>query len=211
MIRVILVDDHLLMRQGTEALLAAAPEIAVVAQTARGEEALTLAREMLPDVLLLDIRLEGLNGIEVARILHQDLPAVKVLMLTAYAYDAYVRSLFAIGVQGYLLKSASGPELIEAVRAVYRGEEALSVEIVAQRAAGPDKSGIAAGGALSVRETEVLSLVRQGAANKEIATALRIKTRTVESYLSNAMAKLVAHSRTEAISTALQLGILPPD
>ena len=97
------------------------------------------------------------------------------------------------------------------MRAVHRGEEALSAEIAAQRAAGPGSSGIAAGGALSVRETEVLSLVRRGAANKEIATALRIKTRTVESYLSNAMAKLVAHSRTEAISKALELGILPPD
>ncbi len=203
-----LVDDHALLRQGTRALLEAAPDIYVVAEAERGEDALNLARRLAPDVVLLDIKLQGLSGIEVARALRQDMPEIKVLMLSAYNTEQYVRALFAIGVHGYLLKSATGPQMIEAVRAVCRGETVLSAEIMSRVVGGTHRSGIAASDTLSDREREVLELVGRGASNKEIATSLALSTRTVEKHVSGAMAKLGARSRTEAINLAVQRGII---
>ena len=133
MIRVLLVDDHTLMRQGTRALLSEAEDIEIVAESESGEEALILARELHPDVVILDIRLPGLGGVEVARTLREDLPATRILILTAYDYDQYVRALFAIGVEGYLLKNATGQELIAAVREVCAGKQVLSAEIEARK------------------------------------------------------------------------------
>ncbi len=210
MIRVLLVDDHILLRQGTRALLHAAVDIEIVGETGRGEDAIALARALRPDVVLLDIRLHGLSGIDVARALRQDLPDLKIVMLTGYHYEQYVRALFAIGVDGYLLKNASGSELVAAVRAVQRGEQVLSAEIATQLAGRTRASGIAAMGALTDREQEVLIMVSQGASNRDIANSLNIGTRTAETYVSNAMAKLGARSRTEAICVALQRGILAP-
>jgi len=207
MIRVMLVDDHPLMRQGTRAFLETDPDIAIVAETGQGEQALTLARHQRPDVVLLDIRLHGSSGIDVARALRRDLPEVKVLVLTTYPYETYVRALFAIGVHGYLLKTSSDTELIAAVRAVHRGETALSTEIAAQLAT-PRRSGIAPTRALSEREREVLTLVGDGASNKEIGQQLGLKETTIVSYLSNIMAKLGARSRTDAIKIAVQEGII---
>jgi len=202
-IRVLLVDDHALLREGTRALLREAPDIEVVAEASAGEEALALARRLRPGVILLDIRLKGLGGVDVARALRRDLPAVKVVMLTAYHYEQYVRALIAIGVHGYLLKNASGKELIAAVRAVQRGEQALGAEIVA-RLAKPRRSDIAATDELTEREREVLALVGQGEGNGEIAHMLGIGTRTVESHVSTIMAKLGARSRTDAVNLAVQ-------
>jgi DNA-binding NarL/FixJ family response regulator len=203
-IRVLLVDDHRLLRQGTRALLTEDPDIEVVAETDRGEEGIALASRVSPDIVLLDIRLHGLNGIEVARILRHDLPEIKVIILTAYPQEQYVRALFAIGVHGYLLKDASGAELISSLRRVMQGEQVLSPEISAQaRGASlrtPDR--------LTDREIEVLTLVGQGHSNKHIAEVLGVNSRTVETHVSRLMAKLDARSRTEAINTARHRGIL---
>lgn len=207
MIRVLLVDDHRLLRQGTRALLTAAPDIEVAAETDRGEDGLSLASRLLPDVVLLDIRLHGLSGIEVARILRHDLPEIKVIILTAYPHEQYVRALFAIGVHGYLLKDASSTELIAAVRRVMAGEQVLSPEIVAQKR----QSGILTSTRLSDREVEVLTLVGRGNSNKQIAANLGVNTRTIETHVSRLMAKLDARSRTEAINVARQRGIVPLD
>lgn len=208
MIRVLLVDDHTLLRQGTRALLRASAEIEVIAESAEGEESLVLAEQLRPDVVLLDIRLPGMSGIEVARVLRQDLPEIKVVILTAWNYEQYVRALFAIGVHGYLLKSASGAELIAAVEAVQRGEQVLDEEIAAVLAATTRTSGIGASGTISEREREVLTLVGQGAGNKDIAQRLGISTRTVETHIANAIARLRARTRTEAIILAVQRGII---
>ncbi len=207
MIRVMLVDDHVLMRQGTRALLSTATDIEIVAETGRAEEARAQARRLHPDVVLLDIRLHQSSGIDVARTLREELPQVKVLVLTTYNYETYVRALFAIGVHGYLLKSASDVELIEAVRAVHRGEMALNAGIAAQLAASR-RSGVGATRALSEREREVLTLVAEGASNREIGQQLGLKETTIESYLSNIMAKLGARSRTDAVKLAVQQGII---
>jgi NarL family two-component system response regulator LiaR len=206
MIRVMLVDDHVLLRQGTRALLQAAPDVEIVAETGHGNEALALARRLCPDVVLLDIRLGGMSGIDVARSLRKDLPEIKVLMLTAYKYETYVRALLAIGVHGYLLKKASDTELIEGVRAVFRGELALSPDITAQLTT--RRSGVAVTGLLSEREREVLTLVADGASNSEIGRQLHLKEATIESYLSNIMGKLGARSRTDAVKLAVQRGLI---
>lgn len=209
MIRVELVEDHTLLRRGTRALLHAAPDVTIVAETGQGAEALTVARRLRPDVVLLDIRLlPGLTGIEVARALRQDLPEIKVLILTGYAQETYVRRLFAIGVHGYVLKSVSEAELIAAVRAVYRGDQWVSPEIAIHFAARTRGSVIPTTDTLTDREREVLELVGQGKSNKEIAQTLQIGTCTVESHVHNALAKLCAHSRTEALQRAVQQGII---
>ena len=207
MIRVLLVDDHTLMRQGTRALLSEADDIVIVAESERGEEALTLAQEHRPDVVILDIRLPGLGGVEVARRLREDLPATRILILTAYDYDQYVRALFAIGVEGYLLKNATGEELIAAVREVSAGKQVLSPEIEARKSNAdgfqPD--------ALTDREIEILTLVSQGESNKEIAQVLGITPRTAEWHLGKVMAKLGARSRTEAVRLGRQQGVIDVD
>lgn len=210
MIRVVLVDDHTLMRQGTGALLRESPDIEIIAETGQGEEVLSLADQLRPDVVLLDIRLPGLNGIEVARALQRDLPEIRVIMLTAYHQDHYVRALFAIGVHGFLLKTASGTVLIAAVHAVMRGEQVLDAEINAEWATAPRTSGIGASRTLSAREQAVLALVGQGATNKDIALQFGISIRTVETHMSNVMTKLGARSRAEAISLAGRRGFLMP-
>lgn len=207
MIRVLLVEDHTLMRQGTRALLGLAPDMAVVGEAARGDEALTLARRLRPDVALLDIRLAESSGIEVARTLRWDLPEIRILMLSAYAHETYVRTLFAIGVDGYLLKTASDEELIGAVRAVARGEQVLSAEVTAQLAVRRTWGTVAAT-ELSARERDVLALVGEGESNQGIAERLYLGKRTVDSYLSSAMGKLGARSRTDAVKVAVQRGII---
>jgi RNA polymerase sigma factor (sigma-70 family) len=212
MIRVELVEDHTLMRQGTRALLRDAADIEIVAETGQGEEALALARRLRPDVALLDIRLlPGLNGIDVARALRQDLPAIKVLILSAYPHETYVRTLFAIGVHGYLLKSASDAELAAAVRAVHRGEQWLSPEIAAQLANRTRRAVVRATETLTEREREVLELIGHGKSNRDIARTLQIETSTVESHVHNALAKLGTHSRTEALKRAVQRGVIALD
>ncbi len=192
MIRVELVEDHTLMRLGTRALLRDAADIEIVAETVQGAEALALARRLRPDVALLDIRLlPGLNGIEVARALRQDLPDIKVLILSGYPHETYVRTLFAIGVHGYLLKNASDAELAVAVRAVHHGEQWLSLEIAAQLASRTRRAVVRSTETLTERERNVLELISHGKSNRDIARTLQIETSTVESHVHNVLAKLV--------------------
>jgi len=221
MIRVLLVDDHVLLRQGTRGLLEQqAADIQVVGEAGQGEDVLPMARRLCPDVVVLDIQLQGLNGVEVARALRRDLPDVKVLVLTAYPYEQYVRALFAIGVHGYLLKSASDAELIAGVRAVQRGETVLDRDISSRVARRERTSSVVTTGTgtLSEREHAVLRLVSHGDTNKEIAGELGIADHTVESHIGNIMIKLGVRSRVEAVALAVQRGVLvldneplPPD
>lgn len=202
MIRVLLVDDHTLMRQGTRALLEEADDLEIVGEAASGEDALILANELHPDVVVLDIRLGELSGVEVARRLRADMPSTKILILTAYDYDQYVRALFAIGVEGYLLKDASGDELIAAVRSVNAGKQVLSPEIEARKRSATRPE------ALTDREIEILALVSQGESNKEIGKLLGITPRTVEWHVGNVMTKLGARSRSEAIRFGREQGVI---
>lgn len=203
-IRVVLVDDHPMLREGTATLLTAQADIAVVGQTGRGTEAVALVGERRPDVLVLDLHLPDLSGVEVTRRVRAAHPAVAILILSNYEDPGYVRALLQLGVRGYLGKTAGGEEIVAAVRGVARGGATVLSD--AARAA------LGAGGVdLSARETEVLKLIAAGQRNAEIAAALFIAESTVEYHVRHVLAKLGARSRTEALRLAWQQGLLSAD
>lgn len=204
MIRVLVADDHPVVRGGIVALLDAADDIEVVGRAADGLEAVALAAELHPDVVLMDLRMPGLDGDEAtARILATN-PAVRVVILTTYESDASILTAIEAGASGYLLKAAPQEEILAGVRSVARGEVALAPSIAAmlvQRVAKPAIS-------LSPRETEVLALVAQGSSNPEIAAALYLSEATVKTHLLHAFEKLGVSDRTRAVTKAMELGIL---
>lgn len=205
MTRVLLVDDHPLVRQGTRASLSTAGDLEVVAETGDADEAIILACRLRPDIVLLDIRLPGKSGIDVARTLRRSLPETKVIILTSYNLDVYVRACFAIGVHGYLLKTATDCEVVDALRAVLQGKQVVSPEIRMDAAV---EQGLDATPTLTEREREVLQLVALGETNRAIGLRLGLKESTIESYLGNAFAKLGARSRADAVNRARQLGLI---
>ena len=201
-IRVVLVDDHPLLRAGTAALLATQGDIAVVGQTGHGAEALALVANTAADVLVLDLQLPDLGGVEVARRVRAAHPAVAILVLSNHEEPLYVRALLQLGARGYLGKAATGEELAAAVRAVARGGTTVLSD--AARAA------LGTGGAtLSAREAEILALIAAGRRNAEIATALSIAESTVEYHIRHILTKLDARSRTDALRKAREQGLLP--
>lgn len=206
-IRVAIADDHTLVRQGTHEILRHAPDIEVVGEAAQGEEAITLVETLEPDVLLLDVRMPGLNGIDVTRKVGEMSPKTRVLLLSAYDDVDYVVEALGAGAAGYLLKTTPGDELVEAVRAVHSGTSVLQDSLsrgLALRVARPDQGGPR----LSDRELEVLRLTGRGLASKEIAAKLQISQRTVEGHLNNIYAKLGVNSRTEAVVQAASRGLI---
>jgi len=200
-VRVIVVDDHPMLREGTEALLARAPGIIVVGAAGEGGTALGLIEERRPDVLLLDLRLPDMSGIEVARQVRRRYPAVAILVLTGFDDAGYVRALQQLGVRGYLDKSVGGGQIIAAIRAVAAGGTVLVSEAL---------HGAAAVEPLTAREHEVLALVAAGRRNKEIALALRVSEKTVEFHVTNLFVKLRVQSRTEVALKAREYGLLGP-
>lgn len=208
MIRVLVVDDHPVVRHGLVAMLRYAPDIDVIGEAADGAAALLQIAEAQPEIVLLDLRMPGLNGVEVMRQARsRGLPA-RFLVLTTYDTDEYLGPALAAGAQGYLLKDAPPEELLRAIRALARGQAALepgiATRLLARVAAGPP------GDELSARELEVLRLLARGASNKEIAARLELSENTIKSHLSRIFEKLGVRSRTEAATLALQRGLLPP-
>lgn len=201
-LRVVLVDDHPMLREGTAAILAAQPDIAVVGQTGRGTEALALVGATAPDVLVLDLHLPDLSGIEVARQVRASHAGVAILILTNYEDGGYVRALLQLGARGYLGKSATGDEIVAAVRAIARGGATVLSDTA--------RAALGTGGlALSARELEVLGLIATGRRNTEIAATLSIAESTVEYHVRHLLGKLGARSRTEALKKAREQGLLP--
>jgi DNA-binding NarL/FixJ family response regulator len=210
-IRVVLAEDHTLVRQGTRRILEDSGRVTVVGEAADGEEAVAAVQRHEPDMAIVDIGLPKLNGIEVTRRIKSNHPHISVLVLTVHDDDQYVFALLEAGAAGYLLKDVEGQELVRAIEAVHTGESVLHPAIahkvltrLAHGAPQPDLS--AASELLTSREHDVLGLAAQGLANKEIAAALGVSIRTVETHLSRVFHKLEVGSRTEAVLHSLRHG-----
>lgn len=202
-ITVAIVDDHALFREGTVYVLEGEEGVEVVGEAGTGEDALELLARLRPDVAIVDINLPGMSGLQVARTLADAGSPVRVLIVSAYDDYAYVTEALEVGVAGYLLKTASGRELVDAVRAVADGVFVLD-RAVSSRLARRNRVGAAnSGDQLTPREVDVLALLAQGLSNKQIAQRLVLGLRTVESHVSNVLAKLGVTSRTEAVLYAL--------
>jgi DNA-binding NarL/FixJ family response regulator len=206
-IRVVVVDDHALHRDGTRQILQAYPDLQVVGDADSGEVALALVNQLLPDVVLLDIRLPGMNGIEVTRRLSRDHPEVRVLMVSAFDEDEYVRGAMEAGAAGYLRKTVPGTELVQAVRAVAGGASVLQSGLTARlliSSRQPERTAAD----LTERELSVLGLLAAGLHNREVAERLGISTRTVDRHCDKIYAKLGVSSRTEAVVRAISAKLL---
>lgn len=209
-IRVVLADDHAVVRKGIKEFLEAEGDIVVVAEATNGQEAVEKVAAHQPDVAVLDIQMPKMTGIEATRRIKTRWPGTRVMVLTAYDDDPYIFALLQAGASGYILKTASSEELIRAVRTVYRGESALSPEVaskvMAQLTTGRPLGARSQEEALTARELEVLQLAARGLTNRAIGSELGISDRTVQGHLANIYGKLGASSRTEAVTQALQRG-----
>lgn len=207
---VLLADDHAVVRQGIRRFLEEDPAIDVVAEASDGAEAVRLVEEHRPDVAVLDIRMPEVTGVEATRRIKARFPETRVLVLTAYDDDPYVFALLEAGADGYVLKTASADQLVDAVRTVYRGESALSPEVaskVVRQATGRRPASAADQiEPLTPREIDVLRLVARGMTNREVGQELDISHRTVQGHLASIYDKLDANSRTEAVTEALKRG-----
>jgi DNA-binding NarL/FixJ family response regulator len=209
-IKILIADDHAVVREGTRQILEGEPDLKVVAEAADGEEAVNLANRFRPDLAIIDISMPKVDGIEATRRIKAAHPAMAVLILTAYDDDQFVFSLLEAGAAGYLLKSVRGKELVDAVRQVHAGESvlhpAIARKVLNRFVAKPDRSGIRKEKVLSDRETEVLRLATQGLNNQDIADKLCLSLRTVQAHLGHIFNKLQVSSRTEAVVKALKEG-----
>ena len=209
-IRVVLADDHAVVRQGIRQFLEEAGDIEVIAEAGDGAEALRLVEVHHPDVAVLDIRMPEVTGVEATRRIKERFSQVRVLVLTAYDDDPYVFALLQAGADGYVLKTASGDELVRAVRVVHQGGSALSPEIAAkvvrQAVSGRPEGAVDQVESLTTRELEVLRLAARGLTNRTIGHELAISHRTVQGHLANIYGKLGVNSRTEAVTEALRRG-----
>ncbi len=212
-IRVLICDDHTILREGIRLLLNSQPDMEVVAEAVDGREAVDKAREFKPDVILMDIAMPLLNGLEATKQIRRDQPAARVLVLTMYESDEYVAQMLEAGAAGYVLKKVAGSELVYAIRAVYQGEAFLYpsitkrlVEDYLRRVESGQERDTFNG--LTDREREVLQLIAEGHTNKEIADLLNLSVRTVQNHRAHIMEKLGMHDRGELIKYAIQKGII---
>jgi DNA-binding NarL/FixJ family response regulator len=210
-VRVLVADDHPVVRAGLRALLSAEPGLAVVAEAGSGEETVLMARQHRPDVVLMDLRMPGAGGLAAIRQLSADQPGVRVVVLTTYDSDADILPAVEAGAAGYLLKDTPRDTLVGAIFAAARGETVLAPSVAGRlvnrlRAAPPEAP---ARETLSARETEVLILAGRGLTNAQIGRELFVSEATVKTHLLRAYAKLGVTGRTAAVTRAMELGVLP--
>ena len=215
MIRVLIADDQTLVREGLRAIAELEDDIAVIGEAADGREAITLARRLHPDVVLMDVRMPRVNGIEAAAQIRADLPSTKILMLTVSDEEEDLYEAIKAGANGYLLKEISVEEVAEAIRAVMQGQSLISPSMASKLLSefnalvrrAEDRQQFPAP-ALTSREIEVLRLVAKGMSNREIAEELYISENTVKNHVRNILEKLHLHSRMEAVVYAVREKLL---
>jgi DNA-binding NarL/FixJ family response regulator len=209
-IRLLIADDHTFYREGVRAMLREVTETEVLGEATTGDEAVTKALELQPDIILMDIKMPGLNGIEATRRILQDSPHIGVLVITMFEDDASVFAAMRAGARGYLLKDADQDELVRAVKAIHRGEAIFSPTI-AQRLihyfAALKPTATVAFPELTEREREILHLIAQGHSNPEIAHQLVLSLKTVQNHVSNIFSKLQVADRSQAIVRAREAGL----
>jgi two-component system response regulator DevR len=210
--RLMIVDDHEVVRMGLRAALDVEPDFTVVAEASNGQEAIEKARAHRPDIVLMDVRMEGIDGIEACRELRSELPDTRVLMLTSFAEEETVVAALLAGAAGYVLKNVARSRLLEALRSVARGESLLDSRItrgVVEKLVA-SRSGAAAedDGELTAREREVLVLIAEGATNKEIAAKLVVSENTARNHVSHILGKLGFSRRSEAAAYAVKKGLV---
>jgi len=201
-IRVLVADDHPVVRTGLAAVIAQEPDLLLVAQAENGERAVALFREHQPDVVLMDLRMPLMDGVEAIRRITGEFPAARILALTTYEGDADIRRALEAGARGYLLKDMLLSDVITAIRAVRQGERVIPAAVAVRLAEFPERSD------LTEREVEVLQLVARGLSNKEAAQAIGRMDETVKIHLKNIFAKLGVADRTEAVTVALARGLI---
>jgi DNA-binding NarL/FixJ family response regulator len=213
-IRVMLADDHTILREGIKGLLEKAEDIEVVGEAGDGSEAVAKAQQLSPDVVLMDITMPGMNGLEATRQIKVLKPDIKVLILTMHESNQYISQFLRSGASGYVLKDTAASELAGAIRAVDAGNAFLYPSIARKLLDGylqrPEDGGDSEGDdGLTEREREVLKMVAEGRTNKEIADTLSLSIRTVQAHRANLMGKLHMHDRTELVRYAIRKGLIP--
>jgi DNA-binding NarL/FixJ family response regulator len=210
--RILIADDHAIVRDGVRALLSLADDMEVVGEAPGGQEAIDLAVSLEPDLILMDIAMPGLGGLEATIEIRKRVPRARIIVLSQYGDPEYVRRFLKVGVSGYMLKKAAGAELVAAIRAVMRGGLVLDPEIardaVSDTGAPHEAETPDAYDALTDREKQVLKLVAEGRSNKEVASMLNISVKTAMSHREHVMVKLNLHNRTELIRFALRNGVI---
>lgn len=211
-IRILIADDHTLMREGIKALLENRSDMVVVGEASDGRESVLLAHKLHPNVILMDIAMPSLNGLEATRQIKHEHPEINVLVLTMYDHEEYLRQLLEVGASGYILKRAAASELVAAIQAVYAGEAILSPSITRLllndylRRDAPSED--TEPNALTPREREVLQLIAEGKTSREIAEILSLSIKTVQSHRGSIMQKLDLHDRGDLIKYAIQKKII---
>jgi DNA-binding NarL/FixJ family response regulator len=209
-IRIVIADDHPVVREGLISMIDREPDFKVIGEAKDGVEAVKLALQLKPDIVLIDLRMPELDGVEAIREISQTEPDIKFIILTTYSDDEYIFRGIEVGARAYLLKDAPREDLFKAIRAVYQGESLIQPVVaskildrfaeLSRQAQAPET--------LSEREIEVLALIAKGAANKEIAAELNITNSTVKTHITSIFQKLNASDRTEAVTQAIKKGII---
>jgi two-component system, NarL family, response regulator NreC len=210
-IRILLADDHQIVRQGIRMLLEAEPDVQVIAEAPNGREALRLAQELSPDVIIMDITMPELNGIEATRQILSIIPGIKIIALSMNADSRFVLNMFQAGVSGYLLKECSQGELVKALRTVIKNKTYLGPEIsdivIKNFLMGPQSKHTSAFSSLTTREREVLQLLAEGKATRQIAENLYVSVKTVEAHRKQIMGKLGIRSVAQLTKYAIREGL----
>ncbi len=207
-IRVMVVDEHGMVRKGIAAYLKSNPELKVVGEACNGREAVESYAALRPDVILMDLQMPEMDGIEATRIIHRENPNVKVIALTSFPDRDKVQAALAAGAISYLLKNVSGEDLIEAIRDACAGRSTLAQEAVQALITPPSPEAASPGADLTLREREVLALLGKGLNNSEIAERLSISLATAKAHVSNILSKLGVSNRAEAIGAAARRGLI---